>query len=303
VNFPSFDLSVSLARWWRQAFSLRGSVVPDTLPRSLVCGLFGVVVTVFYEQGYTQLHLPFLGSIIPNLVLGLLLVFRTNTAYDRYWEGRKAWGSIINAVRNLARHIWVAVYEREEGDRPKKKQALRWLVVFARATKQYLRQEPLDEDLVGLTTAAQHQQLQRVNHPALEVAFWLGDYLQHQYERECLNIYQLNTAQTLLNQLVDSLGICERIKRTPIPLAYAIHLKQLLVMYCFSLPFQTVEALHWATGPVTALVGFTLLGVEEIALQIEDPFGRDPNDLPLDAICQVMLRNIEDLMALPPPKN
>jgi putative membrane protein len=139
-----------------------------------------------------------------------------------------------------------------------------------------------------------------MNNPPLEVAFWIGDYLQHQYNRSCLNSYQLVSMQGLLNILVDNLGSCERILRTPMPLAYAIHLKQLLLLYCLLLPFQIVEELGWWTGLISALVSFTLLGIEAIGLEIENPFGYDENDLPLDTICTTMKRNIDDLTSLTP---
>jgi putative membrane protein len=84
------------------------------------------------------------------------------------------------------------------------------------------------------------------------------------------------------------------------PLAYAIHLKQLLLIYCLLLPFQLVSNLGWWTGVIVALISFTLFGIEEIGIEIEDPFGHDKNDLPLDAICSTMLRNIEDLITLTP---
>jgi putative membrane protein len=106
--------------------------------------------------------------------------------------------------------------------------------------------------------------------------------------------------QELLNEMVNAMGGCERILKTPMPLAYAIHLKQLLLLYCLTLPFQFVSELSWWTGAIVALISFTLFGIEEIGIEIENPFGRDPNDLPLDTICQTMLRNIEDLMTLTP---
>jgi putative membrane protein len=115
-----------------------------------------------------------------------------------------------------------------------------------------------------------------------------------------LNIYQLSDMHKLLDLLVDMLGGCERILRTPMPIAYAIHLKQLLLLYCLSLPFQMVSSIQWWTGPVVALISFTLFGIEEIGIEIENPFGHDPNDLPLDAICATIQRNIEDLITLAP---
>jgi putative membrane protein len=110
----------------------------------------------------------------------------------------------------------------------------------------------------------------------------------------------MNELQNLLNNLVDTLGACERILRTPMPLAYAIHLKQLLLLYCLLLPFQVVDELRWWTAPAVALVSFTLFGIEAIGVEIENPFGTDPNDLPLDTICDTIERNIEDLISIEP---
>ncbi len=174
------------------------------------------------------------------------------------------------------------------------------LVAFCVATKLHLRQEPLNDELRALLPSHQFQKLKQMNHPPLEIAFWIGDYLQQQYERNLLNIHQLTAMHKLLDLMVDALGSCERILKTPMPLAYAIHLKQLLLLYCLSLPFQMVGSLGWWTGPIVSLISFTLFGIEEIGIEIENPFGHDPNDLPLDAICATMLRNIEDLITLTP---
>jgi putative membrane protein len=174
------------------------------------------------------------------------------------------------------------------------------LVAFAVATKLHLRREPLSDELAGLMPADKFHKLAGMNHPPLEIAFWIGDYLHSQYDRALFDSHQLMAMQSLLNTLVDSLGGCERILRTPMPLAYAIHLKQLLLLYCLLVPFQMVESLGWWTGAIAALISFTLFGIEEIGIEIENPFGRDPNDLPLDDICETMLRNIQDLITLPP---
>jgi putative membrane protein len=239
-----------------------------------------------------------LESVVPSIVLGLLLVFRTNTAYDRFWEGRKCWGTLVNNIRNLARLIWVAVEEKQPEDRAKKAAVLRLLVAFAVATKLHLRSEVPNAELKDLISPTQYFQTKKSNNPPLEVAFWIGDYLQQQYDSDRLKLYQLNSLNNLLNSMVDALGGCERILKTPMPLAYAIHLKQLLLIYCLLLPFQLVSNLGWLTGPVVALISFTLFGIEEIGLEIENPFGHDANDLPLDAICNNLKRNTEDLIAL-----
>lgn len=283
--------------WFHIALRWKGSVVPEVLPRSLLCGLFGVVIYILHLLNI-KVSLPILGSIIPNIVLGLLLVFRTNTAYERFWEGRKAWGTLVNTVRNLSRQILVAISEQQPRDRQAKVAAVKLLPAFAIALKLHLRSEPVNAELEANLSSEQFHRLKTMNHPPLEIAFWISSYLQEQAQQDKLDRYQLSDMVQLLNYMIDVAGICERILRTPIPLAYSIHLKQLLMIYSLSLPFQMVDQLEWMTGPIVALISFTLLGIEEIGIQIEDPFGLDPNDLPLDAICNTMQRNIEDLIAV-----
>ncbi len=285
--------------WFRLALQFRGSVIPAVLPRTLLCGGFGLVVAQLYFSKLVIAQ-PIFRDVVPSIVLGLLLVFRTNTAYDRFWEGRKCWGMIVNTVRNLARQIWVVMPEYDPQDQAEKIAMLRLLVAFAVATKLHLRQQPINHELETLVKSSQFIRLQNMNNPPLEIAFWISDYLQNQYHRDRVTNYQMVAMQHLLDILVDMLGGCERILKTPIPLAYSIHLKQLLLIYCLLLPFQMVRDLGWVTGPIVALVSFTLLGIEAIGTEIENPFGDDPNDLPLDAICATMLRNVEDLITLSP---
>jgi putative membrane protein len=285
--------------WFRTILQIEGSVIPGILHRTFVCAGFGLLISILYAAGWS-VSVSALGSIVPSIVLGLLLVFRTNTAYERFWEGRKLWGTLVNTSRNLARQVWVAIHETDESDHTRKVQILRLLVAYAYATKLHLRGESLDDDITNLVTPQQLAQLQTMNHPPLEIAFWIADYLQASFNAGQLNAYQLSAMQTQVDALVDMLGGCERILKTPIPLAYAIHLKQLLLLYCLSLPFQMVGITQWWTVLVVGLISFAVFGIEEIGIEIENPFGHDPNDLPLDTICATMHRNIEDLITLTP---
>lgn len=285
--------------WFKLAFTFRGSVIPNILGQVYICGIFGLVISILAYFNYHVSAKP-LGGLIPSIVLGLLLVFRTNTAYERFWEGRKAWGGIVTNIRNLSRSILVAVDEHELTDRAEKIQILNLLGAFAVATKLHLRSQPIDEQLAKLVSPAQALKLQTANNSPLEIAFWISDYLQAQHRQGQINLYQMSTLQILINNLVESFGTCERILRTPMPLAYAIHLKQLLMIYCLLLPFQLVDELKWLTAPAVAVVSFTLFGIEEIGVEIENPFGNDPNDLPLDNICNNIQVNIADLVDIEP---
>ena len=255
-------------QWFKTAFQIKGSVITAIYQRVILTGAFGVLVSVLYYSK-VPVSQPILASVIPSIVLGLLLVFRTNTAYERFWEGRKCWGSMVNTIRNLARQIWVCIDEKQPEDKDNKIDALNLLAAFGIATKLHLRSEPINSDLEALIPESKYITLKIINNPPLEIAFWISDYLQQQYNRNCLNSYQMASLQELLNILVDNLGACERILKTPMPLAYAIHLKQLLFLYCFLLPFQIVESLGWWTGLISALVSFTLFGIEAIGLEIQ----------------------------------
>lgn len=285
--------------WFRDLFSVQGSVIPAVLPRTLVCAVFALLIYVLHRRGWA-VSSPILGSLVPSLVLGLLLVFRTNTSYERFWEGRKLWGNVVNLTRNLARQMWVSIQEKYPADHGAKVDAIRLLPAFAVAMKLHLRDEAPNSELLGLISEEQFAKLQTINNPPLEIVFWIADYLQTQQVQHKLHPYQLTACLEALDGLVDALGGCERILKTPMPLAYSIHLKQLLMLYCLALPFQMVDSVGWGTPLLVALISFTVFGIEAIGIEIENPFGDDPNDLPLDTICQTMQQNIHDLISQAP---
>lgn len=272
------------ARWFRTTFQLRGSVVTKVMPRVIVIGLIAAIINYLFTRGY-NVALPILAGIIPNIVIGLLLVFRTNTAYERFWEGRKLWGSITNISRNLAREILVNIQVSTKTDINEKKDVLRLISAFGVAMKQQLRGDST-EILSQYMSSKTFGQLQSSQTPALDIATHISRYLNKHLKLGTIDSIQCAQIESLINSLVDSLGGCERILKTPIPLAYSIHLKQLLMIYTVTLPFQFVGVLNWWSVPIVMLVSFTLFGIEEIGAEIENPFGKDPNDLPLDSITQ-----------------
>jgi putative membrane protein len=292
-------MTVDRANWMQLALQWRGSVASKVFFRILLCGGLGVVVSLFDYFGFSLSWQGFdtiITNVSYNLVLGLLLVFRTNSAYDRFWEGRKAWGTITASIRSLGHFIWVAIAESEPQDREDKASALRLLVAFAIATKLKLRQQPINSELESLITQEQILQLQSIQATSLQLSVWIGNYLQKQYDRKLLSVNQLTAMNGLVNDMLGGFTTCERILSTPIPLAYAIYLKRLLLIYCISLPFQVVNTLHWWTSPIVIILSFVLLGVEEIGTEIENPFGEDANDLPLEEICTTISQDIEDLI-------
>lgn len=294
-------MSIEQSSWVSLVFRWQGSVAPKVFPGVLLCGGLGFFVSLldYWEVPVSWSAFDIvITNVSYNLVLGLLLVFRTNTAYERFWEGRKAWGTITASIRSLGHLIWVAIAETEPSDRASKVSTLRLLPAFAIATKLHLRQQPPDSELEALMTPDQFLKLKAASLIPLQLSVWIGDYLQQQYQRKLVTPNQLTAMNVLVNDLLESLTTCERISSTPIPLAYVIYLKRLLLIYCLSLPFQVVDTLHWWTSPVAVILSFVLLGIEEIGTEIENPFGEDANDLPLEDMCATIANNIEDLIAI-----
>jgi len=305
-------------QWLTMAFQFRGSVAPIVLPRVLGFTAFAYGISWLYQLKYigaSAVLESLTGNVVYNLVLGLLLVFRTNAAYDKFWEGRKLWGTLVVNIRNLAREIHVGsplgseeirVSEEISGSEEIRESAeskvakfrvIKLLNAFAIATKLHLRQEPIDESLKALISESEALKLEQVSNPPLEITLWIGDYFHRQYRSQQIDSNRLNLLTYALNSLIEGLTGCERINKTPIPLAYGIYLKRLILIYCLSLPFHFVRDLGLWTAVFVGIVSFVLLGVEEIAHEIEMPFGKDPNDLPLDRICQDIIENTEAIMA------
>jgi len=299
INLTFKISSPMTLKWFEFAFKVKGSVAPIILPRVLIFTGFAVAVSIFHHYE-PQISLKILGdmtnNVVFNLVLGLLLVFRTNTAYDRYWEGRKAWGTLVVNTRNLSRIMQIAIATSEGETQQQKEQAIKYLNAFAIATKRHLRSEAIESDLDEILTTEDLAKLRNAKHMPLELTLWLSDYLQKQFQRDRIDSNYFISMNDSISALIEGLTGCERILRTPLPLAYSVYLKRLILIYCITLPFHLVMELEWLAAIAVGLVSFILLGVEQIGNEIENPFGHDANDLPIDALCESITTNVEQTL-------
>ncbi|GAB4345664.1 MAG: bestrophin family ion channel [Cyanophyceae cyanobacterium] len=282
--------------WQRSMLQLRGSVLPSIWRRVLGMTLYSVVIVLADQRGY-RVDLPVLGNLIPSIVLGLLLVFRTNTAYDRFWEGRKIWGSLLSTARLMVRNMNFVVRATEEGDRAEQVAYMRMVPALIASIKHHLRGEPLAPAVVARVVRRSPQG--GVDGSALmplDLMNGLADYFQRLYGARRIDAHVFVELNRHLDSLTLDLGRTQRILRTPLPHAYAVHLKHLLLIYCLTLPFQFVGALGWSTVPAVGIISFALLGIEEIGQEIENPFGYDANDLPLDEFCRLLALDVERLI-------
>jgi putative membrane protein len=284
--------------WGSLIFDLKSSVIPAITGKVLIATAVATLVTIaFYLKVPVQQEA--LSSIIPELVLGLLLVFRTDTAYSRFWEGSQIISDIIDFSRGLARQISVNIDAETEAEATRKLAHIRLVGMYLAAVKQHVRYEGPNSEMEPYFSDTQFAELQKTHHMPNKIAQWLSDYFRDMHRAGKLSDMMLVEFNRIVDQLTLSMGSCERILTTPLPRAYAIHLKHLLLIYCVILPFKFVAELQWGTPIAVAVIAFALLGIEEIGLEIENPFGYDPNDLPLDQQCKELRMDIEAMVELP----
>lgn len=277
ISYPRRD-------WLRVLVAPHGSFSPGVVYRVLAFGALGVVAWLLDKRG-TMFHLPIGLHEVAGAVLALILAFRTNTAYDRFWEGRTLWGAIVNASRNVTR-----IVEQHARQDPAEMRAFAvYVALFAHATRRQLRQQPLEEAarLLGDKAGA----IADAPHPALAAANELSRRVAALASAGALDPMMAAQAEAQIVALVDYLGGCERISSTPTPLGYLLLMRRCIALFLATLPWALIADVGGYTPIFTTMVAYIVLIIEAIANELDDPFGLDPNDLALTRICATIERN------------
>jgi ion channel-forming bestrophin family protein len=276
---------------WRTFFHFRGTLIDHIWYRA--CGsLVWAIAVACVHHFWHPLDMSELGHSLIGAALSLLLVFRTNASYDRFWEGRKLWGALVNTSRNLARVVSVHL----KNDATLHDRALRLTIAFVHATMHELRGGK------GLGPVASELPREEVEawlsavHTPTRVAQEISVVFQRAYEKKLVTDVQQMAIDHHASVLIDCVGACERIHKTPLPFAYVVHLRRAIVIYCSTLPFALLARFGWYSIAVSFIIATILFGIEEIGVEIEDPFGTDDNDLPLEAICANIERNVRPFL-------
>ncbi len=306
--------------WRSHLFDIKGSMLREIFARIAICVMWSAIVVawdaasrfpnsvdwylsdgkvVVVHTGFfaSMAHalppsIPLHGHTLIGAVLGLLLVFRTNASYDRFWEGRKLWGGIVNDSRNLGRLATTLL--REDTDLLRR--LLRWSIVFpwsVRCRLLGLKEIGCDTDDLPNSDVKLTEQSELV---PLAVARRMTEQVEVARQRGLISDIQQSLFDAVISRLIDALGACERIHNTPLPFAYMVHLRRALIIFLATMPLAIVKDFGWATIPATLLISYVMLGVEEIGVEIEDPFGTDENDLPLKSICENIESNLRGLL-------
>lgn len=287
---------------WLETVILGGFALPQIWWRTLFVTTVSILVTIVYEEvpslHYSLTATPFT---LVGLPLGIFLGFRNNAAYDRFWEGRKLWGSLVNTTRTLTRQILTIIGRDGEGavePNPELREYhvkfVHLTIAFVHALRHHLRDtKPRDVlvHIIGEEEASRYDGQQNVPYAILQ---HMGELVVRARQRDWVNPFHVNILEGSLTSLTDIMGACERIKSTPIPFSYTVLLHRIVAVYCAMLPFGLMDTIKWATPFVVLAISYCFFGLDAIGDELEQPFGTDINDLPLKAISRTIERNLRE---------
>ncbi|GAA4308927.1 bestrophin family ion channel [Mucilaginibacter gynuensis] len=276
--------------WFSFVFRFhKAETLRELFPLMTAVGAYSAIVTFllidYFELPKTSIitKIIYIHQTI-GFVFSLLLAFRINSAYDRWWEGRKLWGSLTNNSRNFAIKLKYLVGEMEIA-------YFRYLIpLYARVLRDHLRDKyhPEDQEFVHINPS---------QHVPNQIASAMMKDIYRLNKEGQINMEQLLSLNTEMTSFTDICGGCERIKKTPIPFSYSVFIKKFIFSYIMTLPFAWAFELKYFIVPVIAFVLFVFASIELIAEEIEDPFGHDANDLPLDNICENIDKHVGEILS------
>lgn len=285
--------------WARFVFNFhKADTFRKLIPLMMVLAVYAGGIA-YWELEYLKLsadnHLRNL-SLLHNLLgfaISMLLVFRTNTAYDRWWEGRKQWGTLVNESRNLALKLNSILANDDEKNRSF---FIQLIPRFALELKNHLQSEEtrltLDEK-----PHPEIPNFDRNKHVPNQVASLIMNRVNLLYRQGMITGDQLILLNKEVSAFLEVCGACERIKNTPIPYSYSGFIKKFIFIYIATLPLGYVFNLGYLVIPVVVFVFYVLASLELIAEEIEDPFGKDANDLPMQRLTETIQKNVREILA------
>lgn len=303
--------------WLRLLVKVRGSVLPRIWRRISLVTLVALIITALHELLFrVTISLTTTPFVLIGLPLGIFLGFRNSASYDRFWEGRKLWGALVNTSRTAARQFITFVGPQDDG-RPRLVEGdekaevhqvhrdliFRWLA-FVHSLRMSLRNEPPYERLNSLMPVEEVDSLRAEKNLPAAIIHRLGLKLMNERARGWVHPLHAPMLDAALTACIDIQGGCERIKNTPLPFSYIVLIHRIVAFYCLFLPFGLVDTLHWYTPIAVLMVSYALFGLDAIGDEIENPFGTDVNDLPLLAISRTIEINLRQQLGdkdLPPP--
>jgi putative membrane protein len=307
--------------WFIMLLIWKGSVLPKLLPQLSILLIWSVGIVIFQDTIFHyKLHLNPAPFTLLGIALALFLGFRNNASYDRYWEGRKLWGGLMNTSRSLARQALTLLDEPQQPavpatlntptrnsptpntadpvtlntpdpltpNTPDSTLLIDYTIALAYSLKHRLRQTDPSADLQRLLPAPLAARIASARFGPAALITTMGRWTQTARANGRLDSIRQTAFDNNLNQLADIVGGCERISNTPLPYSYSVLIHRTVYIYCFLLPLGLLDSLGWLMPPIVAFIAYTYIALETIANELEDPFGTSPNDLALDTMCRTI---------------
>jgi putative membrane protein len=269
----------------KMLFVVQGSYFKRLIVPQVLLFIFSFLI-YFYQTHIATEPVPLNPSVFAILGISLAIFhgFCNNAAYDRFWEGRKLWGTLVWLSRNIARQVLTL----PNVSMAEKQAFIRHQIAFVHSLRQQLRGEDNTANLQRLLTVEEQQAVVGQNFIALRLTQIMGQMLANWQTEQKIDVWQWQSLDTTLGEIAHVQAGCERINNTPIPYAYFVLLHRTVYLYCFMLPFGLGNTIGWVTPFVVSFVGYTFMALNEIVDEISEPFGTGENELPLGMMCDTI---------------
>ena len=269
----------------KMLFVLQGSYFKRLIVPQVLLFIFSFFI-YFYQTHIATEPVPLNPSVFAILGISLAIFhgFCNNAAYDRFWEGRKLWGTLVWLSRNIARQVLTL----PNVSMAEKQAFIRHQIAFVHSLRQQLRGEDNTANLQRLLTVEEQQAVVGQNFIALRLTQIMGQMLANWQAEQKIDVWQWQSLDNTLGEIAHIQAGCERINNTPIPYAYFVLLHRTVYLYCFMLPFGLGNTIGWVTPFVVSFVGYTFMALNEIVDEISEPFGTGENELPLGMMCDTI---------------
>ena len=269
----------------KMLFVMQGSYFKRLIVPQVLLFIFSFFI-YFYQTHIATEPVPLNPSVFAILGISLAIFhgFCNNAAYDRFWEGRKLWGTLVWLSRNIARQVMTL----PNVSMAEKQAFIRHQIAFVHSLRQQLRAEDNTANLQRLLTVEEQQAVVGQNFIALRLTQIMGQMLANWQAEQKIDVWQWQSLDNTLGEIAHIQAGCERINNTPIPYAYFVLLHRTVYLYCFMLPFGMGNAIGWVTPFVVSFVGYTFMALNEIVDEISEPFGTGENELPLGMMCDTI---------------
>lgn len=273
-------------------FIMQGSYFKRLIIPELILFIFSFIV-YYYQTHITKTPIPLNPTVFALLGISLAIFHRfcNNAGYDRFWEGRKLWGSLVWQTRNVTRQV----LNLQNVDMDQKQAFIRLVIAFTHCLRHQLRDEDNIASLIRILNKDEQNRFVGQNFTALKLNQAMGEQLSNWLNHDKINPQQWQSIDISIAEIAHIQAGCERIYNTPVPFAYFVLLHRTVYLYCFMLPFGLGNVIGWVTPFVVAFVGYTFMALNEIVDEISQPFGLSDNHLPLYMMCDTIESQLAEL--------